>query len=174
MHTPIDATEIGQVVDPTRPAQGERIEQPHLDVFVAVQGRQPVVQALDAVVVEQKPHANAAVGRLEQSTQHQRAGQVIAPDVVLHIERAFGGVCQQITRSECVERVVKWVQAALAGMLAELLGERLAQLCLLPGFGRQGGRIGRIGAFSPPEPEERHQSSKSRREQPLLCQALFG
>ena len=53
-------------------------------------------------VVEQQPHAHAALGRLPERLEQQVADLVAVPDVVLRIERLFRGGGEQHARGEGV------------------------------------------------------------------------
>lgn len=81
-----------------------------------VERGQLLVEPDRVVVVEQQPHPHAAVGRSAQGAEQQRAGLVVVPDVVLHVERALGGARKQHARSERVEPVGQRMDAGAARM----------------------------------------------------------
>ncbi len=109
------------------------VDQPHFGVRVAVQGLQGVVQPSGAAVVQQQAHAHAAVGGQQQLVQQQQAGLVVAPDVVLHIQRVLGGAGQQAAGGEGFARIAQGVDARV----------RVRGLRLLP-QGRMGLSLGRL------------------------------
>ena len=94
-------------------------------------------------VVEQQPHAHAALGRLPERLEQQVADLVAMPDVVLHIERPFGGGGEQDARGERVAGVGKRVDPGLARMRGDAWGDRAAK----PGLRRVGESGGRGSAL---------------------------
>jgi len=86
---------------------------------MAVECRQRRVQPGGAQIVQQQAHAHAALGGGQQLGQQQRAGDVAAPDVVLHIQRAFGRARQQHAGGKGVVRMGQQVYAAQARVRGE-------------------------------------------------------
>ena len=77
-------------------AMDERVVEAHLDVRMRVERGDAWDRARCVfVVVEQQPHAHAALGRLPQRLEQQVADLVAVPDVVLHVERLFRGAGEQ-------------------------------------------------------------------------------
>ena len=74
------------------------------------------VQAARVVVVEQEPHAHAALRRLPQGFAEQAAGRVGVPDVVLHVEAAFGGARKQYACSERIAPIAERMDGGLSGV----------------------------------------------------------
>ena len=74
------------------------------------------VETLRIVVVEQQPHAHPALRRLPERFAQQVAGDVTAPDVVLHVEAALGSAREQHPRGEGVERFVERMDGGLSGV----------------------------------------------------------
>ena len=68
----------------------EWIEQPHLDVGVQVGHGQALVLVARIEVVDQDANAHAALGGAQQLAGQQPPGEVLVPDVVLRVQRAFG------------------------------------------------------------------------------------
>ena len=52
---------------------------------MAVEGEQDVVQPVSVVVVKQQAHAHAAFGGTVDKVEHELAGDVVVPDVVLEV-----------------------------------------------------------------------------------------
>ena len=116
VHAAVEAREVGEVLQRTPATQPERVEQPHLDVRVRRERRQECVETGGVVVVEQQPDAHAAIGRAAHRREQQRAGNVVAPDVVLEIERALRGIREQHAGSERVAPVAQLDDARLPRM----------------------------------------------------------
>src|SRR5690606_10252943 len=123
-------------------AHQKGVEQTNLDMRVVVQRRQDIVQAGDAIVVEQQAHAHATLCSSVQGLQKQRACQVVVPDVVLHIQRALGGAAEEGACGERITCVCQSDDSRLAGVGIGLPGYRLAEACcagLLLGKGKRPG-----------------------------------
>ncbi|MCY1295647.1 hypothetical protein D9M70_449960 [compost metagenome] len=144
VHAPVQAPEIGQEIERLGLAQHKRVEDPHFDLRMGVHGREQLIHAGQAVVVEQQAHAHAAVGGLVQRLQQQRAGQVVAPDVVLHVERALRRACQVDARGEGGLGVVQRVDAAEPGLAGQRGRDRAAQRRGRGLGGRDGGGFGAV------------------------------
>ena len=52
---------------------------------MAVEGEQDVVQPVGVVVVKQQSHAHAAFGGTVDKVEHELAGDIVVPDVVLEV-----------------------------------------------------------------------------------------
>ena len=139
VHAPVDAREVGDEVADAQAAIGERVEQPHLDVRVRVQCYDRLVEARGVLVVEQQPHANAALGGLPERVVEQRASRVVSPDVVLHVETALGGTRQQHPRGERIARIDEGIDAGPA----RIGGDRRRQRAAEPRLGGIGKRARR-------------------------------
>src|SRR6266404_9219591 len=57
------------------------------------------------VVVQQQPHADAAIRCGAQGFEQQGTRHVVAPDVILNIKRTLGALCQQRPRSKRIARI---------------------------------------------------------------------
>ena len=89
-------------------------------------------KAEELVVKEADKHA--AVGGPADRGEQQHAGHVLAPDVVLEIERTFGGIRQQHAGCECIATVAQLDDAGLPRVKPRTGRDRAAE----PGLG--GGR----------------------------------
>ena len=70
----------------------ERVEYPDFDLRMRGQ-RSDLLVAVDRVtVVDQQPHAHAAVGGAQQRIGQQLAGFILAENEVFEIDRPLGGV----------------------------------------------------------------------------------
>ena len=79
-------------------AAAQRIEQPDLDVGVAVERPVVGIATPGVDVVEQQPDAHAPVGGGNHLPRQKTAGQIVLPVVVLQVEAALGparGGCPQ-------------------------------------------------------------------------------
>jgi hypothetical protein len=72
---------------------------------------------------EESANTHAAIGGPAQRREQQRAGHVVAPDVVLKIERAFGDISQQHAGRECFTTVAQLDDSRLPRMLARAWGD---------------------------------------------------
>jgi hypothetical protein len=146
VHAAVQPPEVDQVAQRPPAPLAEGIEQPHLDVGLGLQRGQQRVHALGVVVVEQQPHPHAALGRAVQRLHQQAARGVGAPDVVLHVEGALGGVGDQHPGREGVVAVVQRDDAGLAGMRGDGLADGLREAGVVGVGGRgavrpAGGRL---------------------------------
>jgi hypothetical protein len=116
VHAPVDALEVGDEVERARVAVHERVVETHLDVGMRVDRGEARVLSRGGDVVEQKAHAHAARGRAPQRLEHQRAGLVVVPDVVLHVERAVRRLREEGARGERVGRRRQRIDARAAGV----------------------------------------------------------
>jgi hypothetical protein len=119
--------EVGRELAEPEAAVGVGIEEPHLDVRMRVERRDRVVEPARAVVVEQQPHAHAALGRAPQGFAQKRAGDIGAPDLVLHVEAAVSGLGKHHPRGECVARARERMDRALAGVRGKRRRQRAAK-----------------------------------------------
>ncbi|MNT17181.1 hypothetical protein D3C72_1523190 [compost metagenome] len=92
-----------------------------------VQRGQDLVQPGGAIVIQQQADAHSAVGRLVQRLQQHGACHVAMPDVVLHIQAAFGRARQHHARGESVVGVGQRVDAGFARVGRRQRGDGLAQ-----------------------------------------------
>ncbi len=134
VHAAVEAREIGRQLAQAEAAAGVGIEKAHLDVRVRVERCDAVVEAARVVVVEQQPHAHAALRRLPQRFAQQAAGDVAAEDVVLHVEAALGGARQHHARGKGVAAVRERMDAGLAAVRGHRRREHAPEA-----------RIGRVG-----------------------------
>ena len=105
---------------------GYRVVQPHLDIGLRRESGQRCVEPRSSVVVEQQAHADAARGPA-QGLEQQRAGGIVVPDVVLHVQRALGRRGQHDARRERVARIGQTKDAGLARMRRGDRGDALCQ-----------------------------------------------
>src|SRR6185437_14436205 len=68
-------------------AEREGIEQAHFDIGMRIDRREAGILALEREIVEQQPHAHAAIGGLEQGAQQTPTAAVAFPEVVLRVDR---------------------------------------------------------------------------------------
>src|SRR5690606_33467468 len=94
VHAPVEANEIEGITQRLGPSQHEGIEQAHLGLGQGIERGEIVIEAGDAVVIEQQADTNTPLGSLAQLFQKDQAGRVTLPDVVLHVERDLGGADQ--------------------------------------------------------------------------------
>ena len=111
VHAPVQAPEVGQVAQDARPALHERVVQAHLDVRMRLENGDRRVEAARVAVVEQEANSNAALGRLPERLEQEKADLVCAPDVVLHIQRLLRSRGQQHAARERVARLGECVDA---------------------------------------------------------------
>jgi hypothetical protein len=116
VHPLVDAGEVGDNSEQAERSHAHGVEHPHLDIRMAVDGEQDVVGGHRAEIVEQQAHAHAAVGGAEQPLDQNLAGQVLVPDVILHIEAALRLIRQNQPRGQSIARVRKRVEAGLSRM----------------------------------------------------------
>ena len=85
VHPAVEAWEVGQIAQRAPFAADEGVEQANFDIGMAVEGEQDVVQPVGVVVVQQQAHAHAAFGGTVDQVEHELAGDVVVPDVVLEV-----------------------------------------------------------------------------------------
>ena len=85
VHPAVEAREVGQIAQRAPFAADEGVEQADFDIGMAVEGEQDVVQPVGIVVVKQQSHAHAAFGGSVDQVEHELAGDVVVPDVVLEV-----------------------------------------------------------------------------------------
>ena len=74
------------------------------------------IETLRIEVVEQQPHPHSALGCLPERLEQEVANLVAMPDVVLGVERLFGGIGEQDARGECIARIWQRMDAGLASI----------------------------------------------------------
>ena len=116
VHAPIEAREVGQEFERSQATQAKRIEQPHFDVRMRGERTEESIETRGVIVVEQETDTNAAVGGPTHRCKEQHAGHVLAPDVVLDVERVLGLVGKEHAGRECVPAVAQLDDAGLPGM----------------------------------------------------------
>jgi hypothetical protein len=116
VHAPVQARELGEVAEESPPADAERVEQPHRDVGVSVERGQDGIEAGGVLVVQQEPHAHAAVGRPADRLEQQGPRHVVAPEVVLRVQRPLGRVGQEDAGRERAAAVGQRDHAGPAGV----------------------------------------------------------
>ena len=94
VHPAVQPRKIGQIADKPPFAVQKWVEQADLDVGVAVERGQDGVHAVRVVIVQQQAHAHAAFCRLPEFLQQCQAGGVVAPNIILRVNRN-GGVVEQ-------------------------------------------------------------------------------
>jgi hypothetical protein len=110
---------------PRREANG--LNSRHLDVWMGVQSGQREVVGAGVHVVQQQAHAHAAVGRAHQFARQHPAGQVVVPDVVLHVEAALGVARRQPPQRERLDAIGDQPEPGLARMLLQSRKKRAIQ-----------------------------------------------
>jgi len=95
------------------------VEQPQLDIRVAVEGKVDRVVAPRIDVVQQQPDAHAAVGGGDDFPAEQAARQVVLPVVVLQVEATAGAACAMHAGREGVEVPVEQDQPGPPRMAPE-------------------------------------------------------
>ncbi len=111
MHAAVGTIKIGDIVQPLVTAAAERIEQAHFDVGMLIQQQEHLVVDRREHVVEQKAHAHAAVGGLEQLHDEQQAGRVTFHQEVLGIDGALGTIDQREPDTQRVHAANQRVEA---------------------------------------------------------------
>ena len=94
VHAPVHAFEIGNHAEQPGIARSDGIEQPHFDIRMGIDQQQMLVVRVCTEIVDQQAHAHAAIGCAKQMFQQQAAGDVVVPDVVLHVQAALRGLGQ--------------------------------------------------------------------------------
>jgi len=118
VHAAVEPRELAQEVE--RPAQAaplqRRVEDADLDVRVLVEQRQHVVAPAHVDVVQQQPHPHPAIGRRVQPGGDVAARGVAVPDVVLRVDRAFGGLDERRALEEGLAPRIEQPDAAVAAV----------------------------------------------------------
>jgi sulfur carrier protein ThiS len=123
VHAVIQAAVVPQRVE--GPAErafapaGERVVQANFDVRHRAQSEQQRVQADRVRVVDEQPHAHAALARVAQLAQQRAADAVVADQVGLHVDRRLRSAQQFEPR---VEREVGLRQRAKSRLTGLRLG----------------------------------------------------
>ena len=126
VHSAIEAREAVRVVADAEGPAREGIEQPHLDVGMRIERGERRIEAARVLVVEQEADADAALRRLPQRLEHQVAGRVGVPDVVLDVEAALGRAGDDHPRRERVAAAEQRHDAGLARMCRDRAREGAA------------------------------------------------
>ena len=137
MHPTVQPLEMREVAERLEAAVRVRVVEANLDVGVRVDDGEDRVQPLDAVVVEQHPHAHAALGGIPELLEQEEPGGVGMPDVVLHVERALRRAREQDPGGKGVPSLRERVDSALAFSVAVGRAHRLAE-ARVRGFGESG------------------------------------
>jgi len=114
VHAAVQALEVGDVAEGLEAAVRVWVVETNLDVGMRVEHGDDRVQPLDAVVVDQQPHAHAALGGVPELLEQQEPGDVGVPDVVLHVEGALRRARERDPGGEGVPSLRERVDAALA------------------------------------------------------------
>jgi hypothetical protein len=138
VHASIDAGKFQERSERLEVAARDRIEQPDLEVRVRAEREQNLVIGVRAEVVEQDPHAYAAVGRFEQRSRQLAARQIVVPDVVLQVERAVSRLSEHDARHDRVDRVLQQVKRTGVRMALLSRREDRAEPCRLRVLKRKG------------------------------------
>lgn len=149
VHPPVQSQEIGEIAEHFRLSEHEGIEQPDLDVGMPVERREDGVEPGDAIVIQQHAHAHAAVGCLPHGLQHQCAGKIAVPDVILNIETACRRACKEDARGKSVAAVIEHMDAGQPRMAfrqrrSPTPERRIACIAQMPGYGPRFKRRQRI------------------------------
>ncbi|MCY1445143.1 hypothetical protein D9M71_616480 [compost metagenome] len=70
--------------------QMQRVEHANLDLWMRRQRGDGLVQAIAGGVIEQNPHADSAVGGVEQLAHQDPRTDAVMDDVILQVEAALG------------------------------------------------------------------------------------
>jgi hypothetical protein len=138
VHPPVQAEEVEGVGQQLGAAHRERVEDADLDVLHRIKGGQHVVEAGDAVVVEQEPDADAPFGRGAQLVEQKPAGRIHLPDVILDIDAFLRRARQQDAGGQRIAAVGQRHHPAQALVPGHQRQDRRPELGV--GAGRDGGR----------------------------------
>ena len=127
VHAPVQASEFAHVADGARSPVGEGVVEAQLDVRMRVECGQRRVEPGRIGVIEQEPHAHAALRRLPQRFEQQTSDLIVMPDEVLRIERLLRRLSQQHTGRERVVRFWKLVDARQARVRSDEGGDGMAK-----------------------------------------------
>ena len=168
VHAPLGARELGQIAQGLGRAQRKGVEQAYFDIGVLVERGKGGIEATRAAIIEQQAHTHATICGQQQFVQQQVACGVVAPDVVLHVERALCrpgqqgagrkrviGVGQEVnaafTRMDLLQRCQPLTQLGLPGLFgADGMGFRALGHGREPAAGEQTGQK-QAGGGRPPE-----------------------
>ncbi len=135
VHAPVQALRVAEVFEHMQQAEGasagEGVEDAHLDMGEARQRGQVEVLALRVEVVDQQPHAHAALRRAQHARQQQLRAGVVAHDVVLQIQRVQGRLGQAHACGEGVDAGRQRMQARQPRLRRQLRGIGPAQRAVL-------------------------------------------
>ena len=142
VHAAVDARQLGergQHARDGREASGRQgVVEPHLDPRHARERQQQWLLARGVEVVDQQPHAHAALGRGGAHALQQGTRRIIAAhEVVLQVQRALGAVDQRGQRVEGFGAVDQRPQAGALRVRRRLLHEPVERRAR----GRQGVRV---------------------------------
>ena len=127
VHAPLGARELCDIAQHLGRAHGKGVEQAHFNVRVLIQRGQRGIHAGGAAVVQQQTHAHAAVGGLQQFIEQQVTRGVVAPDVVLHIQRVLCRAGQQGAGGVGGIGIAKRVNATQLGVRLLQRSQRLTE-----------------------------------------------
>ena len=119
----VDPPEVGQEADQIRAAMREGIEQADLDVRMGVERGDGRVEILQVDVVDQDPHAHAAVGSANEAVDEVSAGRVGFPEEVLDVESLLREVGERDAGGKSGAPVANDAECGVAGMLRGDLGD---------------------------------------------------
>ena len=119
-------------------ANHERIEQANFDVRMRFErGQRRVERRGDAEVVQQQAHTHAAIGGFMEFFEQQGAGQVVAPDVVLDVQRALRRADQIHASRKRHMRIGERIDAGGARMRCKPGGDGTAEQVVVGGLRRR-------------------------------------
>jgi len=127
MHAAVDPAEVENEVESGPAPVGERVEQTDLDIGVGIEGGDNRIAGLVVGIVDEQPHPDPTIGRLHHAVDDDPASRIAVPDVVLHVEAAFGQVGQRQTDDEGLASVAQEAEAGEARMLVGRRAEELAE-----------------------------------------------
>ncbi len=140
VHPVIEAPAADDELGPAKQRQlaphDERIENADLDIRMRCQRPNLGIAVEGLRVVEQQPHANAAIGGPQQRFEQQLAGVVLPQQEILHVERALGLLGDLQVQRESVGAVDQQAKTGqtLIGILAR--GNTFSERCLA-GIGKR-------------------------------------
>ena len=123
MHPAIDAVEIQQEIERLEVSVSKRIENADFEIAVAGQPAQFAVEAGNAVIVNQQTDPYTPRCRSAQVFQQEITGQIVAPDVILQVDRSFGRGDESRADGKRVYAVLDKCNARQAGMAHRVLSD---------------------------------------------------
>jgi hypothetical protein len=126
VHAPVRAKEIRHVTNAWA-ADDERVEDAHLDIRVRIERGECRIHPRVAVVIDEEAHADSAISGGVKGFDEQRSRPVVAPDIILHIQRPLGGVRQPHARCERIRPVAKRIYPANARVRVNERNDRFTQ-----------------------------------------------